>query len=418
MTHGRRSFLGGLVVAGAAGCAPAPEPEPRPRAAVLPSEPVIGGPPDPIPALQERTGLKIASLETFTHGHVSVVRLTADDGSEGWGQISTYDADISATVLHRKVAGHFLGRDPADLSDIVDRCIEANYKYPWSYVCRALTGAETAAWDLLGKRAGQPVCSLLGGAPKPIPAYGSSMSRDITPEDEAKRLVKLRDEKGYRAFKVRVGKVTGRDEDQWPGRTEALVPATRQAVGEGISLKVDGNSCYTPPKAIEVGRLLEEHGYDHFEEPCPYWELEWTAEVTAALDMAVAGGEQDNDLAQWRRMITLPAVDIVQPDICYLGGLLRTLRVARMAEKVGMPCVPHSANLAMVTVFTLHLLAAIPNAGPFLEYSIEDTPWAEGLFEPALRVVDGDVPMSKEPGWGVRVSPAWLEKAQAQRSEA
>jgi L-alanine-DL-glutamate epimerase-like enolase superfamily enzyme len=80
--------------------------------------------------------------------------------------------------------------------------------------------------------------------------------------------------------------------------------------------------------------------------------------------------------------------------------------------------VPHSANLALVTVFTLHALAAIPNAGPFLEYSIEDTPWAEGLFEPALRVVDGDVPMSKEPGWGVRVSPAWLEKAQAQRSEA
>jgi len=417
MTHSRRSFLGGLAVAGAAGCARAPEPEPTSRAAALPSEPVIGGPPAPIPALREKTGLKMTSLETYTHGHVSVVRLAADDGSEGWGQISTYDADISATVLHRKVAGHFLGRDPADLSDIVDRCIEANYKYPWSYVCRALTGAETAAWDLLGKRAGKPVCALIGGAPKPIPAYGSSMSREITPEDEAKRLVRLRDEKGYRAFKVRVGKVNGRNEDQWPGRTEAVVPAVRKAVGEGVSLKVDGNSCYSPDRAIEVGRLLEEHAYDHFEEPCPYWELEWTARVAAALDVAVAGGEQDNDLAQWRRMIALPAVDIVQPDICYLGGLLRTLRVARMAEKAGMPCVPHSANLAMVTVFTLHLLAAIPNAGPFLEYSIEDALWTEGLFEPALRVVDGDVPMSEEPGWGVHFSPAWLEKAERQRSE-
>jgi L-alanine-DL-glutamate epimerase-like enolase superfamily enzyme len=418
MIHSRRSFLGGLAVAGAAGCRPAPELESDLRPLASRSEPVIGGPPDPIPTLEEKTGLKVARLETFTHGHVSIVRLTADDGSEGWGQISTYDADISATVLHRKVAGHFLGRDPADLADIVDRCIEANYKYPWSYVCRALTGAETAAWDLLGKRAGKPVCALIGGAPRPIPAYGSSMSREIAPEDEADRLVRLRDEKGFRAFKVRVGKVNGRDEDQWPGRTEELVPVIRRAVGEGVSLKVDGNSCYTPPRAIEVGRLLEEHGYDHFEEPCPYWELEWTAEVAAALDMAVAGGEQDNDLAQWRRMIALPAVDIVQPDICYLGGLLRTLRVARMAEKAGMPCVPHSANLAMVTVFTLHLLAAIPNAGPFLEYSIEDTPWAAGLFDPALKVVDGEVPMSGEPGWGVRVSPAWLEKADRQRSEA
>jgi L-alanine-DL-glutamate epimerase-like enolase superfamily enzyme len=111
-------------------------------------------------------------------------------------------------------------------------------------------------------------------------------------------------------------------------------------------------------------------------------------------------------------------VDIVQPDICYMGGLLRTLRVARMAEKTGMPCVPHSANLAMVTVFTLHMLAAIPNAGPFLEYSIEDTPWVEGLYEPALEVVDGDVPFPAGPGWGVRVSPAWLAQAERQRSEA
>jgi len=411
MDGSRRSFLGGLAMAGAAATACARARESKP------AEPVVGGPPDPIPVLQEKTGLKIASVETFTHGDLSIVRVRTDDGSSGWGQISTYDADISATVLHRKVASHFLGRDPADLSDVVDRCIEANYKFPWSYVCRALTGAETAVWDLLGKRADQPVCALIGGGPRKVPAYGSSMSRTISPEDEAKRLVRLRDEKGFRAFKVRVGKMNGRDEDQWRGRTEALVPAVRRAVGEGVSLKADGNSCYTPPKAIEVGRLLEGHAYDHFEEPCPYWELEWTAAVTAALEMDVAGGEQDNDLAQWRRMIAMRAVDIVQPDVCYVGGLLRTLRVARMAEKAGLPCVPHSANLAMVTVFTLHVLAAIPNAGPFVEYSIEETPWIEGLYEPALEVVDGDVATPAAPGWGVRVSPSWLERAQVQRSE-
>jgi L-alanine-DL-glutamate epimerase-like enolase superfamily enzyme len=416
MTHSRRSFLGGLAVVGAAGCTPAPERGSETARAMSPSEPVIGGPPDPIPVLREKTGLKVTSLETFTQGYVSVVRLETDDGSVGWGQISTYDADISATVLHRKVADHFLGRDPAELSDIVDRCIEANYKFPWSYVCRALTGAETAAWDLLGKRLGKPVCDLIGGAAKPIPAYGSSMSRDITPEDEAARLARLRDEQGFRAFKVRVGKVNGRDEDQWPGRTEAIVPAVRQAVGEDVSLKADANSCYTPPRAIEVGRLLEQDGYDHFEEPCPYWELEWTREVAATLEMAVAGGEQDNDLAQWRRMIALRAVDVVQPDICYLGGLLRSLRVARMAEQAGLPCVPHSANRAMVTVFTLHMLAAIPNAGPFLEYSIEETPWTDDLYEPALEVIDGNVPIPAGPGWGVRVSPAWLERAGVQRS--
>ncbi len=257
-----------------------------------------------------------------------------------------------------------LGRDIEDLDSLCDEVIEATYKFPGSYVCRALTGVDTAIWDLRGKAAGKSVCELLGGTPRPFRVYGSSMRRDITPEDEAARLSRLRDEFGYRAFKIRVGKVAGHDEDQWPGRTEALVPAVRKALGDDVTILADGNSCYTPGKAIEVGKLLQQHNFGHFEEPCPYWELDWTAEVTSALDIPVAGGEQDYDLKQWERIIDMRAVDIVQPDICYVGGLTRALRVAQMADEAGLPCVPHSANLSLVTVFTLHMMGAIPNAGP------------------------------------------------------
>ncbi len=373
---------------------------------------------DRLPALRKKTGLKIKSIESFTRGStLSFVRVRTDDGSEGMGQISTYDADISAMVLHRKIARRALGADPADLDSIVDRCIEANYKYPWSYVCRALSGLDTAIWDLLGKREKKSVCELLGGKPRPFPVYGSSMRRDIQPADEAKRLVRLRDEKGYRAFKIRVGTVCGHDRDQWPGRTESLIPTVRKAVGDDVSLLVDGNSCYTPGKAIEVGRILEDNNYCHFEEPCPYWELEWTAQVTAAIKVPVAGGEQDNDLAQWRRMIRMRAVDIVQPDMLYVGGLTRALRVAVAAAKAGMPCVPHSANLAMVTLFTLHMMGAIPNAGPHVEFSIEPTGWANDLFHPPLEVKDGCVAIPAGPGWGVTVNPAWLAAADRQITE-
>ena len=364
-----------------------------------------------------KTGLKIKSIETFTHGNVSIVRIRTDDGAEGFGQISTYDADISAMIMHRKIARHALGKDPADIDSIVDRCIEANYKYPWSFVCRALAGLDTAIWDLLAKREKMSVCEMLGGKPRPITAYGSSMRRDITPADEAKRLVHLRDTKGYRAFKIRIGKVCGHDQDQWPGRTESLVPAVRKAIGDDVSLLVDANSCYTPPKAIEVGRMLEDNNVCHLEEPCPYWELEWTAKVTAAIKVPVAGGEQDNDLAQWRRMVRMSAVDIVQPDICYVGGLTRALRVAAMAADADMPCVPHSANLAMVTVFTLHVLGAISNAGPHLEFSIEPSNWTKDLYHPALQVRDGNVAIPDGPGWGVTINPKWLAKAERQISE-
>ncbi len=368
-------------------------------------------------ALREKTGLAISSIETFTRGAtLSVVRLRTDDGSEGYGQISTYDADISAMVLHRKIARHALGRDPAEFEAISQRCIEANYKFPWSYVCRALAGVDTAIWDLRGKLEGKSVCELLGGVPRPVPVYGSSMSRSIKPDDEAERLARLRDAKGFGAFKIRVGQVCGHDQDAWPGRTEAIIPTVRKALGDDVALLADGNSCYTPPKAIEVGRLMEDNDYCHFEEPCPYWELEWTAQVAAALSVPVAGGEQDNDLAQWRRMVRMRAVDIVQPDLCYVGGLTRGLRVAEMAARAGLPCVPHSANLAMVTVFTLHMFGAIPNAGDHVEFTIESNDWARDLYRPALEVRDGRVAIPAGPGWGVTINPDWLAKAERQVS--
>lgn len=146
--------------------------------------------------------------------------------------------------------------------------------------------------------------------------------------------------------------------------------AAREAPGDDPTRLVDANGCYTPDKAIEVGRFLEDNGVRHFEEPCPYWELDWTAAVADALDLEVAGGEQD--------------------------------------------CMP---NLSMVTVFALHLMGAIPNGGPYVEYSIEPSdyyPWQVGLFEPALTVRDGAVAIPDGPGWGVQPSPEWLERANRQ----
>jgi L-alanine-DL-glutamate epimerase-like enolase superfamily enzyme len=244
------------------------------------------------------------------------------------------------------------------------------------------------------------------------------MRRDIQPQDEGERLSRLRDAKGFGGFKIKIGKVCGHDQDQWPGRTEALIPAVRKAIGGDVHLLADANSCYSPPRAIEVGRMLEQNGVRHFEEPCPYWELEWTAQVAAALDMDVSGGEQDTDLAQWARMVGMKAVDIVQPDICYVGGLSRALRVAALGAQAGLSCVPHSANLSLVSVFTVHMLAAIANAGPHMEFSVEPNDWLRELYSPFLEVVEGKVKVPGGPGWGVEINPHWLAAAARGVSEA
>ena len=107
----------------------------------------------------------------------------------------------------------------------------------------------------------------------------------------------------------------------------------------------------------------------------------------------------------------------VQPDVCYVGGLTRALRVAEMAHEAGLECVPHSANPSMVTVFTLHMMAAIPNAGPHVEFSIEGRGWTEGLFTPALEAVDGHVAVPQGPGWGITLAEQWLQSAEHEISE-
>ena len=365
--------------------------------------------------------LKIKRIETYCNQFVGFVRVTTDAGAHGWGQVAPYNADITVQVLHRQVAPWSLGRDAFDIDALVDLIPEREHKFPGSYICRAMGGIDTALWDLKGRIEGKSVCELIGGTPRALRVYASSMKRDITPRQEAARLLELRDKFGYDAFKYRVGAECGRDNDEWPGRTEEIIPVMRRALGPDVALLVDGNSGFSPKRAIEVGRMLEDNGVSHFEEPCPYWELEQTREVREALDLDVTGGEQDCWIPTWRQMIAMRAVDVIQPDICYLGGLTRTLRVAKMAEQAGLPCTPHSANLSMVTLFTMHLLGAIPNAGKYLEFSIEGPdyyPWQDGLFvNTPFKIVEGKVNIPDAPGWGVEIDPGWLAKATYQQSE-
>ncbi|MFO1303216.1 MAG: mandelate racemase/muconate lactonizing enzyme family protein [Burkholderiales bacterium] len=365
--------------------------------------------------------MKIARIETFCDEFVGFVRVTADDGAQGWGQVSPYHADISCTILHRQVAPWSLGRDALDIEGLVDVIPEKEHKFPGSHLFRAIGGVETALFDLRGKLEGKSVCELLGGTPRRLRAYASSMRRDITPQDEAARFVALRDRYGFDAFKFRVGAEYGHDVDEWPGRTEEIIPAIRRALGRDATLLVDANSAFSQKRAIEVGRMLQDYGVVHYEEPVPYWDLEATRAVRVALDLDVTGGEQDCYLPLWKHIVDMRAVDIVQPDVCYMGGMVRTQRVAAMAHAAGLPCTPHSANLSMVTLFTMHLLGAIPNAGKYLEFSIEGLdyyPWQEGLFvRSPYDVVDGHVTIPSEPGWGVEISPDWLARAQHRVSE-
>jgi len=367
--------------------------------------------------------MKIVRIESYLKNDIPVCKVYADTGDSGTGQCSTYAGAITVKVLHELVAPLVLGEDPLKIEAICDRVMDRTMKFPGSFVCRALSGVDTALWDLKGRLFGQPVAKLLGGPLRdPIPMYASSMRRDISPEDEAERLGRLVRERGFRAVKVRIGTgpnaPMGSDGDMWPGRTTKLVETVRRALGDDVRVNVDANSTYTPHAAIRVGRMLERFGVFHFEEPCPYPDIESTKAVADALDVYVAGGEQDNSIAQFRRMAAMRAVDIVQPDILYIGGICRARRAAMLAHEFGLACTPHAANRAMVQLFTLHFAAAMPNCLYEQEWTIEDTGWSDGLLERPLEIEDGSVRVPAGPGWGVEVNRQWLSDAKKRVSEA
>jgi len=383
--------------------------------------------------------MKIQSIETYSSPQLCFVEVNLDNGVTGLGMTAPFAADISAMVMHRQIAPMAVGKelpvgsdakeienyakkiakDPlmkGSPGDLCEKIAWENYKHFGSHLFRTLSGLDTALWDALGKIAGKPVCSLLGGKRKPVAVYGSSMDRVMPEEDEAVRMKALH-EQGYGAFKLHCGIINGNNVDTKKGRTERVVKLVRKAIGDA-ELYVDVNGCYSPEYAISKIPYLVEHGVSILEEPCKYWELEETREVYKAaksMGIFVAGGEQDYMLSQWRGYCSPPAVDIVQPDICYIGGFSRAIVVAQMSHAAGLRSTPHCSNHSMLPVFTSHYLCVAENSFPFMEYSIEDQSWTGGAIASMPAVKNGKLTPSAKPGWGEFVlSPDWLKKAKYQ----
>lgn len=362
---------------------------------------------------------RVDRIETYVKNNVCVVRVRTDDGAEGFGQTAPGQPHISAEVLHSLVARHVLGHDPAGIGAIVDDCARTQYKYWGSFFFRALGGVDTALWDLAGKVQGRPVFDLLGGKVRDnVPVYASSMSRETTPEAEAERLAGFVAEHGFGCVKAKIGKRVGRDGDAVPGRTAALVPLLRSTLGDDIEISADANGSYSPAQAVRIGRMLEEYSYYHLEEPNPAWELDNMGRVAADLDIPVGAGEQEFSLEIIWRMVSQRLVDVIQPDICYIGGLTRAKRVAELAELAGIPCTPHCSNRSMVQVFTAHYALAMPAVSQFQEWSIEDHSRAREIYEPVPVVANGVVEVGDAPGWGVEVPESFLSQADYRVSKA
>jgi L-alanine-DL-glutamate epimerase-like enolase superfamily enzyme len=403
----RRGFLaatGGAALLGAARPAPGPPAGAQTRVPdyerpVFDLHRLLGAP------------VRIESIELLKNGPHYFVRSRSRDGAMGVAK--TKQVRHFVAILLDLVMPHFVGEDARDIEALVGKAYTANYKMAGQALCCPIAYVEQSLFDLLGKTAGKPVAELMGGAKRTeIPVYLSGSGRRLSAEEEVEVYVRGVERTGARAVKFKIGGRMSRNRDAYPGRTETLLELARERLGDDVTLYADANGSYDSEKAIEVGRRLEGLGFEFFEEPCPFEELGETRRVTEALDMAVAAGEQDSSLWRFQWMMDNGVMDIVQPDINYNGGFVRTARVARMARERDMLITPHSTQTGAAAVNMLQFASATPNIGPYMEF-----PWREphepaSWYTPSFPVRNGVVKVPTGPGLGVEIDPDFLRQAE------
>lgn len=354
----------------------------------------------------------IDSIRLLKKGNEYFVHVRSKDGAEGVAVPQPGRPQELSAILKRLVIPFFIGKDARDLEDLLWELYrwQSNYKmYGLAFWCPQ-AWVEFAILDMLGRIAGRSMGELMGGVLRDeVPIYVASGRRDTTPEQEVEYLKKLLERSGAKAVKFRVGGRMSRNADALPGRTEKLIPLVRKTLGDAIDLHADSNSSYDPPKAIEVGRLLEQVKAVYFEEPCPFDHLEDTKKVADALSIPIAGGEQEYSHWRFRWMIANRGVDVVEPDLQYYGGMVRSLRVARMAEVAQMPVTVHISG-GFGFVYMLHYASCLRTPARYQEYKLGTERYGS-WFDPPLTVKDGKMSVPRGPGVGIKDLKGLLEGA-------
>jgi L-alanine-DL-glutamate epimerase-like enolase superfamily enzyme len=355
----------------------------------------------------------VESLRLLKKDREHFVHVRSRDGAEGISLVNPPRADYLDKILKQLVMPFFVGKDAREL----DSLLWDLYRFKDNYKLYGLAFWSPQAWvefallDMLGRVAAVPMGALLGDVVRQqVAIYVASGRRDTPPEQEVDHLRRLVEQSGARAVKFRVGGRMSRNADSLPGRTEKLIPLVRKTFGDAIDIHADSNSSYDPPQAIKVGRMLEEARAVYFEEPCPFDHLEDTKVVADALTIPVAGGEQEYSDWRFRWMIGNRGVDIVQPDLHYYGGMIRSVRVARMAALAKMPTTVHISG-GFGFVYMLHFASCVADPGRYQEYKLGTETYGS-WFDPEVQVKDGMMTVPKGPGVGIKDVQALLKGAE------
>ncbi len=355
--------------------------------------------------------MKITDVVSFVGSHKFYVKVETDGGEFGFGESSPMRPQILLSIVQTVIKPAILGMDPFQAEAIEERVMRKNYKLSGQLLAAAFSGVEIALWDLRGRSLGQPVYNLLGGRYRDrIPLYGSSMSRNLTPDQEADKLTAALEQFKFRAVKVKVGPRYGQGLEVDLDADEAKVRRVREAIGPEMTLMIDGNGSYTDIQAMELYQRIRDQKIHYFEEPCPYDDIEAYVRLAHAMTIPIHVGEQNWNLYTFRDFVSRGACHYYGADPIKCGGLASAKRAATLCRAFGVQYVPHNTTRGLGFAAALHLATSTPECNTFYEYSIEPRANRSEPWSWDVRVQDGMVEVGDSPGLGVVVDEAAMHR--------
>lgn len=352
------------------------------------------------------------SIGTYPTFFATVAQVTTDDGLVGVGEcIARRSPEVVAAAVDRLLAPLVIGRDPWDVEGLWDEMLALLRRWGHSrgLVLEAMSGIDTALWDLLARSVGKPLYKFLGGAGREkVRCYVSKVYFDEISlmAEEAKSQVA----RGHTAVKVQIGWPASHGGDRADVRT---VQAVREAVGPDVDIMVDVNGAYDVGTAVRVGRQLEELNVAWLEEPVPADDLDGYAQIRRSVRVPLAAGEAEFGLFGFRDLIARGCIDVVQPEVARIGGITPARRLWALAHTHNLPYAPHTGFSGGVAhLASLHLAAAASN---FYTYEYMGTKYVQNplrdiFMAPLPSPEKGMITLPQGPGLGMDLDPEALRR--------
>jgi len=351
------------------------------------------------------------------HGikYLGIVKVETDAGITGYADLET-QPHVAQAIVNAPSEGSaigfkglrsvLIGEDPFDVERLWHKMYMGSVYYGRRGVAmQVISGIDIALWDIIGKKIGEPVYKLLGGAYRDrVRPYASTLFRS-TPEGMAEASRSYL-EQGFTAVKFGWG-VFGED----PEHDVELVAAARRSLGKHADLLIDTGWYVqrTAKEAIQMVRRLEQFRPFLIEEPLSPEDYDGYATLSDAVDTLIACGEQEATEWGFRTLLERGRVDVIQPDLSRCGGFTAARKIAHLAELYNRLCIPHAWTSDLLTAASLHLNAFMRRA-VFQEFNVTAGPLSRELCLNPIHLEDGMLRVPQGPGLGIEVDESVIDR--------